>query len=249
MPRGSAGPGEGKGGGGGTSTGAGIGRPLGPGVLGLPTIIAAAAAAAAAAATQGYAATAAAASPSVAASAPLARVISPLKLLYLLLIYGVAADADISRIWIEACRAPTKADALVVLSQYLWDGREVCQRDFFGSKEMLHFCRSLFMFVHGDRFVNPKKYPDCPIGGVCIWTTRQGSGNTEENIASKEGTITSLDGANARHEEVMNATRTKLAVVVGPLKTATDMGTHAYVLHYLLGGASPVVEATPPPTG
>ena len=44
----------------------------------------------------------------------------------------------------------------------------------------------------------------------------------------------------------MSSTRTKLAVVVGPLTTATEMGTHAYVLHSLLGWASPVVEAILP---
>ena len=27
---------------------------------------------------------------------------------------------------------------------------------------------------------------------------------------------------------------------------ATEMGNHTYLLHYLLGGARPVVEATPP---
>ena len=52
-----------------------------------------------------------------------------------------------------------------------------------------------------------------------------------------------LDGTNVRHEEVTTATRTKLTVVVGPLTTATEMGTHAYVLHYLLGGVIQVVEA------
>ena len=56
-----------------------------------------------------------------------------------------------------------------------------------------------------------------------------------ENIASVEGTITSLDGANVRPEEVTTATRTKLVVMVGPLTMATEMGTHAYVLHSLLG--------------
>ena len=67
-----------------------------------------------------------------------------------------------------------------------------------------------------------------------------------ENIASTEVTITALDGANVSYEEVMSLTRTKLAVVVGPLTTATEMGTHAYVLHSLLGWASPVVEAILP---
>ena len=58
-----------------------------------------------------------------------------------------------------------------------------------------------------------------------------------------EGNITALEGANVRHEEVNTATRTKIAVVVGPLTTSTEMGTHTYVLHSLLGEACPVVEA------
>ena len=40
-----------------------------------------------------------------------------------------------------------------------------------------------------------------------------------ENIASTEGTITNLDGANVRHEEFTTVTRKKIAVVVGPLTT------------------------------
>ena len=67
-----------------------------------------------------------------------------------------------------------------------------------------------------------------------------------ENIASTEGTITALDGAYIRHEEVTNATRAKLAIVVGPLTTATEMGTHTYILHSLLWMSCPVVEAILP---
>ena len=67
-----------------------------------------------------------------------------------------------------------------------------------------------------------------------------------ENIASTEGTITALDSANVRHKEVTTATRTKLAVVVGKLITATEMGNHAYVLQSLLGEVFPVVEAILP---
>ena len=72
-----------------------MGIPLGPGGFDLLAIIAAAASAAADAATQGYVTSAAAASPSIAATAPLARVLSPLKLLHLRFIYGVATDAEI----------------------------------------------------------------------------------------------------------------------------------------------------------
>ena len=50
---------------------------------------------------------------------------------------------------------------MAVLSQYLWVGREVCRRDLFGSVDMLHVCGALFMFVHRDRFVNPRHYPAC----------------------------------------------------------------------------------------
>ena len=67
-----------------------------------------------------------------------------------------------------------------------------------------------------------------------------------ENIASTTGTITDLDGANVRHKEFTTAIRTKLAVVVGRLTTATETGTHAYVLRYLLGRVCLVVEAILP---
>ena len=83
--------------------------------------------------------------------------------------------------------------------------------------------------------------------GCAFLKTCQGGRDVGENIASIEGKITALDGANIRHEEVTTGMRTKLAVVVGPLTTATEMKTHAYVLHSLLGGAIPLVEATPPP--
>ena len=95
----------------------------------------------------------------------------PLKLLHLRFICGVAMDAEIPRIWLEVCRAPTKAAALAVLSQYLWEGREVCRRDFFRSADMLHVCRDLFMFVHGGLFFNPWHYPTCPAGGMSLCTT------------------------------------------------------------------------------
>ena len=235
------------GGGGRPPAGGSLGRPLGQGVLNLPAIIAAAAAANAAVVTQGYAA-AAAASPSVSnsASAPLARVLSLLKLLHLRFICGVAMDADIPRIWVEVCWAPTKAAALAVLSQYLWSGREVFWRELFGSANMLHVCGALFMFVHGDRFVNTWHDPVCPAGGVSFWITRQGGGNVGENIAPTEGTIMSLDGANVGHKEVTTMIWTKLTVVVVPLTTATEMGTHTYVLNSLLERASLVVEAILP---
>ena len=44
----------------------------------------------------------------------------------------------------------------------------------------------------------------------------------------------------------MTATRTKIVVVVGTLITATEIGNHAYVLHSLLRGAFPAVEAILP---
>ena len=55
-----------------------------------------------------------------------------------------------------------------------------------------------------------------------------------ENIATTEGTITALGGANIRHKEVTTVTRKKLAVLLGPLTAATHTGTHDYVLHSLL---------------
>ena len=67
-----------------------------------------------------------------------------------------------------------------------------------------------------------------------------------DNTATMEGTITALDGTNVRHKEVTTATRIKPAVVEGPLTTATEMGNHDYILHYLLGEVCPVVEAILP---
>ena len=75
---------------------------------------------------------------------------------------------------------------------------------------MLHVCGALFVFAHRDWFVNPWLDPACPAGSVFFWTTRRGSGNVVENIASTEGAITALDGANVRHEEVTSATLKKL---------------------------------------
>ena len=115
----------------------------------------------------------------------------------------------------------TKAADLTVLSQYLWAGRELFQRDFFDSADILHVCRYLFMFLHEDRFFTPRHEPACPAGGVYFWTTCQGGSDVGEKIASTEGTITALDGANVRHKDVTTETRKKLVVVVGPLTTAT----------------------------
>ena len=148
--------------------------------------------------------------------------LSPLKLLHLRFICGVETDAEIPWIWIEVFQAPTKADALSVLSQYMCAGREVCRRDLFFSKDILHVCGDLFMFVHRDRFVNPQHDPDCPTGGVSFWTTRQDGGNVGEKIASTEGAITALDSAKVRHEEVTSVTQKKLAVMVDLLTAASE---------------------------
>ena len=102
------------------------------------------------------------------------------------------------------------------------------------------------MVVHGDRFVNPWHDLDFSAGGMSFWTTRQGGSDVGDNIASTEVTITDLDGATTWHEEVTTATQTKLAVMVGPLMTATEIGTHTYVLQSLLGGACLVVQAILP---
>ena len=96
TPGGGPGPSGGTEGGGGPPVGGRLGKPLVPGGLNLPAIIAAAAAAAAT--TQGYAAAAAAASPSVAATTLSPCVLYPLKLLQLRFICGVATDARITRI-------------------------------------------------------------------------------------------------------------------------------------------------------
>ena len=99
------------------------------------------------------------------------------------------------------------------------------------------------MFGHRDWFVNTRNNPDFPARGMSFWTTFQGSGETGDNISSTESTITALDCANIRLEEVTTATQTKLVVVVGPLLTETKIGNHTYVLHSLSGEACSVVES------
>ena len=129
---------------------------------------------------------AAATLPSVAAAALAVRVLSLMKLIHLRFICRVATNADIPRIWMEVCWAPTKAAGLAVLSQYLWAGREVCRRKLFGSADMLHVCRALFMFVHGDWFVNTRHNPTCLAGVMYFYTTRQGGGDMGENTTTME---------------------------------------------------------------
>ena len=94
--------------------------------------------------------------------------------------------------------------------------------------------------------VNPWHNPDFPAEGISLWTTCQGGSDMGDNIASTEGTINALDRVTTRHEEVTTATRTKLAVMVVPLMTATEIGTHAYVLQSLLGEACLVVQTILP---
>ena len=90
-------------------------------------------------------------------------------------------------IWREVAQAPTKGASLSILNQYLWAGREVCRRQFFGAADMMHVCGALFMFVHGDRFMNPGADPACPAGGLSFWSTLQGAGVLREEIAETEG--------------------------------------------------------------
>ena len=66
---------------------------------------------------------------------------------------------------------------------HLWAGREVCRRQFFGAADMMHVCGALFMFVHGDRFMNRGADPACPAGGLSFWSTQQGAGVLGEEIA------------------------------------------------------------------
>ena len=111
---------------------------------------------------------------------------------------------------------------------------------------MMHVCGVLFMFVHGDRFMNPGANPACPARGLSFWSTRQGAGVLGEEIAGTEGMITAMDGTNVRQEEVTSATRMKLTVVVGLRTTATETGTLAFATHSLFGAQCPMVEAILP---
>ena len=133
-----------------------------------------------------------------------------------------------------------------MLFQYLWEGREVCCRELFGSADMLHVCGALLMFVHGYWFFNYRKDPAQPARSMSFWKTLQDDGNVGENIATTEGRITSLENTNVRQKEVTTAMRTKLAVVGGILTTETETETHAFALHSMFGEVCPVVEAILP---
>ena len=184
------GPGGGGGGlarGGGTALGGAGGGPPGglpiaqPGLrLDIPAIIAATATAVAAAAAQGYAASS---QPLPAASGGGARGLTPMKILHIRFVCGVATDAEVPVIWQEVAQAPTKGASLSILNQYLWAAREVFRRQLFGAEDMMHVCGDLFMFVHGDRFMNPGADPACPAGGLSFWSTRHGAGVLREEIA------------------------------------------------------------------
>ena len=89
-----------------------------------------------------------------------------MNLLHLRFVYGVATDTEVPPIWREVVQAPTKGASLSILNQYLWVGREVCRRKLFGAADMMHVCGALFMFVHGDRFMNLGADPACPAGGL-----------------------------------------------------------------------------------
>ena len=111
---------------------------------------------------------------------------------------------------------------------------------------MMHVCGALFMFFHGDRFMNPGADPACPAGGLSLWSTRQGGGVLREEIVETEGKITALDGADVHHEEVTSATRVNLAVVMRPRTTSTKTVTLAFASHSIFGAQCPMVEAILP---
>ena len=86
----------------------------------------------------------------------------------------------------------------------------MCLWQFFGAVDMMHVCGAFFIFVQGDRFMNPGADPGadtaCPAGGLSFWSTRQGVGVLGEEIEETEGMITALDGTDVRQEEVISAT-------------------------------------------
>ena len=45
----------------------------------------------------------------------------------------------------RGCAGTNKGRLPSILNQYLWAGREVCQRQFFGAADMMHVCGALFM--------------------------------------------------------------------------------------------------------
>ena len=202
--------------------------------------IAAIVAAAVTAATQGIAAaTAASGGPGV--TTPQAT-LSPLKLLHLRMVCGVATDQDIPGIWEEVGAASNKQAGLAMLVQYLMGDMRVCRRTYLGHSDLLHCSIPLYNFVAGDRFVNPGENPACPAGGMSMWTTLQGLGDIGDRMASADADLTALDGRNALADQVARAAKVHLQPISGASNLQKEIGTKTYILSKLFGEACPLVE-------
>ena len=80
----------------------------------------------------------------------------------------MATDTEVLPIWREVAQALTKGASFSILNQYLWAGREVCRRQFFGAADMMHVCNALFMFVH-----NTRRSSDLSILNQYLWAGRE----------------------------------------------------------------------------
>ena len=118
----------------------------------------------------------------VASPAPTPGSLSPLKLLHLRFIYGVATNAEIPVICFKVQACTTKQVGLALLVQHLMVGMGTCWHQLFGHFDILHYSVPLYNFVAGDRFVNPGENPACPAGGyehVDITSGEGGGGYTD----------------------------------------------------------------------
>ena len=138
---------------------AALGGAVNPGGSGIAVIVEAAIRAAA----TGMAAVSTTAT-AVASPAPTPGSLSPLKLLHLRFICGVATNAEIPVICFKVHACTTKQVGLALLVQHLMVGMGTCWHQLFGHSNILHYSVPLYNFVAGDRFVNLGENPACPAG-------------------------------------------------------------------------------------
>ena len=88
-------------------------------------------------------------------------------------------------------------DGLENLVQHLMSCMAVCWRDYLGHSDLLHCSVPLYNFVTEDRFVNPGENPVCPVGGMSMWTTLQGKGDTGARMALVDAELSTINRRNA----------------------------------------------------
>ena len=119
----------------------------------------------------------------------------------------VATNEEVPTIWSDVDTAPNKQEILANLVQYLMSCILVCCRDFMGHADLLYASITLYNFFAGDRFVNPGENPDCPTGGISMWTSLQRQDDVGLQMATLDVYMAALDRRNAAADQITCATR------------------------------------------